>query len=70
MSDGPKGGTIETSASYNAAKLKAAGLDPNMASGTVLSGNEAMNLKNVTQDAILRELEQMNANQQKLLTMG
>lgn len=70
MSDSPAGGTVETSGSYREAKLRAAGLDPNMASGTVLSGNDAANLKNVTQDQILRELEQMNANQQRLLTMG
>jgi hypothetical protein len=64
------GGTIESSSSYAQARLRAAGIDPNTPGGTVLSANDAMNLKNVTQDQILRELEKMNANQQKLLTFS
>lgn len=67
---GMSGGTIETSDKFRIAKLRAAGIDPNMANGSVLTTQQSKALDNVTQTQILAELQKMNAKQDKLLTFG
>jgi hypothetical protein len=64
------GGTVETTSDYREAKLRAAGLDPNMPSGTRLDPNQAAALREVTEQQILAELKRMNANQERLLTLS
>lgn len=67
---GMSGGTIETSDKFRIAKLRAAGIDPNMANGSVLTTQQSKALDNVTQTQILAELQKMNAKQDKLMTFG
>lgn len=67
---GSGGGTIETSSKYKTAKMRAAGLDPNMANGSVLTSQQSKALDSVTQEQILAELKKMNQNQESLLSFG
>ena len=67
---GSGSGTIETSSKYKTAKMKAAGLDPTMANGSVLTSQQSKALDSVTQEQILAELKKMNQNQERLLSFG
>lgn len=67
---GSGSGTIQTSSKYKTAKMKAAGLDPTMANGSVLTSQQSKALDSVTQEQILAELKKMNQNQERLLSFG